>query len=44
MTHRVKSVDIIPIDLLISAYAGGYFPMSEPGSESVQLYYADPSA
>jgi len=44
MTHKAKSVDIIPVDLLLSAYAGGYFPMSEPGSESVQWYYPDPSA
>jgi len=44
MTHRAKSIDIIPVDLLLSAYAGGYFPMSEPGSESVQWYYSDPSA
>jgi len=44
MTHKAKSVDIIPIDLLLSAYAGGYFPMSDPGSESVQWYYSDPAA
>jgi leucyl/phenylalanyl-tRNA---protein transferase len=44
MTHRAKSVDIIPTELVLSAYAGGYFPMSEPGSESVQWYYSDPSA
>ncbi len=44
MTHRAKSVDIIPVELLLSAYAGGYFPMSESGSESVQWYYSDPSA
>lgn len=44
MTHKAKSVDTIPVDLLLSAYAGGYFPMSEPGSESVQWYYSDPSA
>lgn len=44
MTRRAKSVDIIPVDLLLSAYAGGYFPMSDPGSESVQWYYSDPSA
>lgn len=44
MTHKAKSVDTIPVDLLLSAYRGGYFPMSEPGSESVQWYYSDPSA
>ncbi len=44
MTNRAKSVDIIPVDLLFSAYAGGYFPMSDPGSESVQWYYSDPAA
>jgi len=37
MTHKAKSVDIIPVDLLLSAYAGGYFPMSEPGSELLDL-------
>jgi leucyl/phenylalanyl-tRNA---protein transferase len=44
MTHRARSVDIIPAEMLLSAYAGGYFPMSEPDSESVQWYYSDPSA
>jgi leucyl/phenylalanyl-tRNA---protein transferase len=44
MTHKARSTDIIPVDVLLSAYAGGYFPMSEPDSDSVHWYYSDPSA
>jgi leucyl/phenylalanyl-tRNA---protein transferase len=44
MTHKARSSDVIPVDVLLSAYTGGYFPMSEPGSDSVQWYYSDPSA
>jgi leucyl/phenylalanyl-tRNA---protein transferase len=44
MVSKPNPVEIIPVDVLLGAYANGYFPMSESGKETVQWYYSDPAA
>jgi leucyl/phenylalanyl-tRNA---protein transferase len=44
MVSKPNPIEIIPADVLLGAYANGYFPMSESGKESVQWYYSDPAA
>ncbi len=43
MTNKPKSMDRIPVDVLLGAYSNGYFPMSKPGRETVDWYYSDPA-
>jgi leucyl/phenylalanyl-tRNA---protein transferase len=44
MVSKPNPVEIIPVDVLLGAYANGYFPMSESGEETVKWYYSDPAA
>jgi Leu/Phe-tRNA-protein transferase len=41
---RARRVEVIPPEVLLQAYAQGYFPMADSESGRIQWYSADPRA